>query len=187
MTIAEEYQKSRPEIIAALYELFRVRGFDGVSLADISEATGLGKSSLYHHFPGGKAEMAEAVAEAALASMRDAVFRPLRAPGPRERKVADMVRTIDAAYGGGRAPCLVAAMLPSGAAKERFSLVITEWIDALADALVADGVRAGVAKARATAAVAAIQGALIVTKASGDLKIFSNALKSVKQDLLAVD
>jgi AcrR family transcriptional regulator len=185
MTIREQAPKSRAEVVAALYELFRKRGYDGVSLADISEATGLGKSSLYHYFPAGKTEMAEAVADAALAAMRNSVFAPLREPAPIGRKILAMIRTVDDMYAGGNAPCLVASMLPSGAAGERITLVITEWIGAIADALIAEGIRPASARARAAAAIAAIEGALIVAKATGDLKVFANALKSVKQELLS--
>lgn len=49
---------SRDVHIPALFQLFRESGYDGVSLAQIAVATGLGKASLYHHFPGGKVEMA---------------------------------------------------------------------------------------------------------------------------------
>lgn len=47
--------------IPCLLQLFRQYGYDGATLARISEATGLGKASLYHHFPGGKDEMVQAV------------------------------------------------------------------------------------------------------------------------------
>ena len=52
---------SKPEMLDRLMNLFRDKGFDGASLADISTATGLGKSSLYHHFPNGKEEIARQV------------------------------------------------------------------------------------------------------------------------------
>ena len=51
----------RRDAIPALGEVFREHGFSGSSLAEISQHTGLGKGSLYHFFPGGKTEMAEAV------------------------------------------------------------------------------------------------------------------------------
>jgi AcrR family transcriptional regulator len=38
----------RAEVVARIQDVFRDRGFDGASLAEISNATGLGKSSLYH-------------------------------------------------------------------------------------------------------------------------------------------
>ena len=49
---------SRADVIQALIDVFRRCGYDGATLSSISEATGLGRASLYHHFPGGKQEMA---------------------------------------------------------------------------------------------------------------------------------
>ena len=53
--------KSKNEVLTILVETFRRDGYDGASIATISKATGLGKSSLYHHFPGGKVDMATQV------------------------------------------------------------------------------------------------------------------------------
>jgi AcrR family transcriptional regulator len=50
---------SKQTYIPILLKLFRQFGYEGVTLTKISQATGLGKASLYHHFPGGKAEMAK--------------------------------------------------------------------------------------------------------------------------------
>jgi TetR/AcrR family transcriptional repressor of lmrAB and yxaGH operons len=49
--------KSRFTDTAAL--LFRRRGYNGVGLAEIIEAADAPKGSFYHHFPGGKEELAE--------------------------------------------------------------------------------------------------------------------------------
>ena len=56
---------SRKRVLDQLIALFRRAGYDGVSISRISEATGLGRPSLYHYFPGGKDEMAHAVLAAA--------------------------------------------------------------------------------------------------------------------------
>jgi AcrR family transcriptional regulator len=175
---------SREEIVAALFDLFRRAGYDGVSLSDISAATGLGKSSLYHHFPDGKPDMAEAVGAYALASMRAAVFAPLGADAPIAVKVAAMLATADAMYEGGATPCLVANMLPSGAASAPVSAIISEWIDALAAALRAAGAAPAQARKRAVEAVVSIEGALIVAQATGDLKVFRDALGAARRTLL---
>jgi AcrR family transcriptional regulator len=52
---------SRNEVIARVMAVVRREGYDGASLAELSKATGLGKSSLYHHFPDGKNDMVAAV------------------------------------------------------------------------------------------------------------------------------
>ncbi|RYZ76568.1 MAG: TetR/AcrR family transcriptional regulator, partial [Proteobacteria bacterium] len=43
---------SKTEILSVLLSEFRISGYEGVSMSRISEVTGLGKASLYHHFPG---------------------------------------------------------------------------------------------------------------------------------------
>ena len=50
----------RADTLPGLAEAFREHGYAGASLSVIGEATGLGRGSLYHFFPGGKREMAEA-------------------------------------------------------------------------------------------------------------------------------
>lgn len=49
---------TKERLIAAALSLFQARGYHGVSVSDILEATALPKGSLYHHFPGGKEELA---------------------------------------------------------------------------------------------------------------------------------
>jgi AcrR family transcriptional regulator len=51
----------RRQVLRALGEVFRAHGYEGASLTLITEATGLGKGSLYHLFPGGKQQMAAEV------------------------------------------------------------------------------------------------------------------------------
>ena len=70
--------RGRAAALPALAELFRERGFDGASLSDIGERTGLGKGSLYHFFPGGKEEMATSVLDEIAGWFEEAVYRPLR-------------------------------------------------------------------------------------------------------------
>lgn len=176
---------SREEIVAALYGLFRRHGYDGVSLADISAATGLGKSSLYHHFPDGKPDMAEAVGAFALKSMRANVFDPLGADAPLAEKISAMLATIEAIYENGATPCLVANMLPSGVAAAPLRAIMSGWIDALAAALRADSVKTAEARRRAVEAIVVIEGALIVTQATGDCTVFRDALAAAGRALLA--
>jgi TetR/AcrR family transcriptional repressor of lmrAB and yxaGH operons len=49
---------TKERLIAAALSLFQARGYHGVSISDILDATALPKGSLYHHFPGGKEELA---------------------------------------------------------------------------------------------------------------------------------
>ena len=49
---------SKERLVGAAVSLFQAKGFHGVSISDILDATALPKGSLYHHFPGGKEELA---------------------------------------------------------------------------------------------------------------------------------
>ncbi|MGD9864998.1 MAG: TetR family transcriptional regulator, partial [Pseudodonghicola sp.] len=51
---------SRDRLIRAASGLFRRRGYAGVGVSEILTVAELPKGSLYHHFPGGKRELAEA-------------------------------------------------------------------------------------------------------------------------------
>src|SRR5689334_1226155 len=45
---------AREHVLSQLGEVFRAHGYEGASLTLITEATGLGKGSLYNLFPRGK-------------------------------------------------------------------------------------------------------------------------------------
>jgi AcrR family transcriptional regulator len=51
---------TRDRILTATGELFRRRGYNGTSLKQVSDAAGAPIGSLYHFFPGGKDDLAEA-------------------------------------------------------------------------------------------------------------------------------
>ena len=68
----------RRQLLRALGEVFRAHGYEGASLTLITEATGLGKGSLYHLFPGGKAQMAAEVLAEIDGWFELNIFAPLR-------------------------------------------------------------------------------------------------------------
>ncbi|MEO1396256.1 MAG: TetR family transcriptional regulator [Cyanobacteria bacterium J06634_5] len=57
--------------------MFRQFGYEGVTLTKISRETGLGKASLYHHFPGGKGAMAEATLACVNQLLETSILQPL--------------------------------------------------------------------------------------------------------------
>ncbi|HTJ30438.1 MAG TPA: helix-turn-helix domain-containing protein, partial [Acidobacteriaceae bacterium] len=76
---------SDEEFQAKALELFRTYGFQGVSLKDLAEATGLEKASLYYRFPGGKDEIVMAVATDVVRWFEENVFAPLAGDGTPRR------------------------------------------------------------------------------------------------------
>ena len=76
---------SKAEVLDRLMDTFRRDGYDGASLAQWSAVTGLGKSSLYHHFPGGKSDMALQVLAHMAAGLERDLLAPTGGPGRRRR------------------------------------------------------------------------------------------------------
>jgi len=83
----------RAKILDAAEELFARRGFAGVGLSEIADAVGLGKSSLFHHFPT-KAQLYAAVVERILSEIEAALMRALAAGGSPVERLDRWVDTI---------------------------------------------------------------------------------------------
>ncbi|HZP43518.1 MAG TPA: helix-turn-helix domain-containing protein [Candidatus Binatia bacterium] len=73
-------QPSREKILDAAEALFAKRGYAGVGLSEIAEATGLGKSSLFHHFKS-KPQLYAAACARILARIEERLVRSLAAGG----------------------------------------------------------------------------------------------------------
>jgi TetR/AcrR family transcriptional regulator len=83
----------REKILDAAEALFARRGFAGVGLSEIAEAVGLGKSSLFHHFPT-KAQLYAAVVERILADIETVLTQALAAGGTPVERLDRWIDTI---------------------------------------------------------------------------------------------
>jgi TetR/AcrR family transcriptional regulator, lmrAB and yxaGH operons repressor len=174
----------RADALPALAEVFREHGYEGASLSLISAATGLGKGSLYHFFPGGKEEMARAVLGEIGAWFERQVFAPLLdAPQP-EQGIDAMLDAVDAYFRSGRRVCLVGAFA-LGDARDRFAREIAgyfaRWMEVLAAALRRAGCDEAEATALAEEIVADIQGAIVLARALGDAGAFARTLARLRR------
>jgi len=179
---------TRDEVVARVATVLRRSGFAGASLAEISEATGLGKSSLYHYFPGGKDDMAIAVLECIEAWMIERVVGPLRGGGSPRARLRAMLRTLDNYYAGGRDACVLGNLVVGESRTKfqaRLAQAFREWIAALRALAVESGVPGAEAQRRAEDAVVRIEGALLVAGGLDDPAPFKRALHHIERDLLA--
>lgn len=176
----------RSGAVPLLAEVFRTYGYEGASLARITEGTGLGKGSIYNFFPGGKDEMAQAVLDEIDGWFRDQVFQPLRAAADARQGVADMITAVGRYFQSGRKVCLV-GVFALGHERDRFALRVqgyfAEWVQALAAALRRGGRDADSALALAEEVVGGIQGALVLARAADEPALFMRALERLQQRL----
>jgi AcrR family transcriptional regulator len=177
---------TRVEVLDRIMESFRKHGYDGASLATISERTGLGKSSLYHHFPGGKEQMALDVLAHLNAALRG-TFRAVEEEPDPKKKLDLMLHAIDTFYDGGRKACLLERLVAS-VDRARFGAPLratfTGWMSVLANICRAGGLSAAVAQRRAEGAIVRIEGALVVSAGMGDPSVFGRTLQDLRATLL---
>ena len=68
---------TRDRLIAAMLDALRRRGYFGVGLNELLASAGAPKGVLYHHFPGGKSELAVAAVRVAIDGMLGGLDRML--------------------------------------------------------------------------------------------------------------
>ncbi|MDX2097852.1 MAG: TetR/AcrR family transcriptional regulator [Leptolyngbyaceae cyanobacterium bins.59] len=173
--------------VPSLLRLFRQYGYDGATLSKISEATGLGKASLYHHFPGGKDEMVTTVLDSLDRWLDQNILQCLKRPGEPIARLQQMGDRLLEVYEGGRQPCLSAILL-SGSARDvfhdRVKGIYRAWIEAITTVLKEAGFDEELARQRGEEAVILIQGALIVSQALEDGTPFQRVMKQLPQQLI---
>jgi len=177
----------REQVLQKLISEFRTRGYDATSLSNIATATGLGKSSLYHHFPGGKEQMAADVLEHLRQALRLNVFGPLRSVTPAPRRFDQLLQAIDTFYSGGKDACLLERLCASGQAaalRRPLRSTFNEMMGAFEEVALDAKLPVALARARAEDAVVRIEGALVVCAGLGEIGPFQRVMRSLKRDFL---
>lgn len=168
--------RERMVISAAL--LIRERGAHPTAIADVLEHSGAPRGSAYHYFPGGRTQLlCEAIDYAgdyvaAKLAEADTGLDALDGLVAYYRK--QLVRS---EYRAG-CPVVAVAVEAGDPAKQdqatpvidRAAAAFARWTDLIAERLVADGVSAARAEELAMLTTTAIEGAIIVARASRDLK-----------------
>ena len=180
----------RAAVVPALAEAFREHGFEGASIAQLGAATGLGKGSLYNFFPGGKREMAAAVLADVDAWFTGSVFDPLRSAADGDpAAISAMFDAVTAYFRSGQRVCLQGTFA-LGRERDLFAATIAgyfeRWIASLAAALHAAGSGEETARLAAVETVAAIQGAIVLSRALDNPEIFLQVIEQSRARLCAL-
>lgn len=178
----------RPDAVRALAEVFRRHGFESASLSVIQQESGIGRGSLYHFFPAGKADMARAVLDEVRKWFDEQVFGPLGTVADPAEAVATTTRAVEEYFRSRERVCLFAVMT-LGAERGTFTAEVrgyfADWVQALAGTLRRGGVAGPAADEAALDAVAAVQGALVVGRALDDDAVVAGVLTRTERRLRA--
>ena len=167
-----------------LFEVFRNHGYEGATIAQLSEATGLKKSSLYHRFPAGKEDMARAVVLHVGGLLQTLVITPLQdssiAP---DKRFDQMVAVLKVFYADGTKNCLLNVLnlgTPNKKVRERLRKGYEACRDALGDLAKEIGSSDKKARAQAGYFFMLMEGALVIQRLSNDPKTFRESLSHAK-------
>ena len=168
--------------------LLREQGYAATGRAQLLAESGVSNGSLYHHFPGGMEELAGAALEASGAAVADALRDALDSAPSAGHGLVRFLDIAGAATTGEQcAGCPIApTALESPIVSPRLRAVATrcfdDWEALIASRLRADGWPDGSVPEAASAALALIEGALLLARVSGQ----PNHLVHAKRALLAL-
>ncbi|KAF0181848.1 MAG: TetR family transcriptional regulator [Hyphomonadaceae bacterium] len=175
------------ELIARLSSVFRDVGYEGASLAMLSEATGLQRASLYHRFPGGKQQMATEVLTSAIEWTRINVVGPLTREGDLSKRLAEARANLREIYDSGSKSCLLNMLMAPRNLGGPFAPAIKTAFGALIDAFAhfarEAGHRDGAARKAGRRALTLIQGSLVLSRGLQDPRPFREALNALEAEL----
>ena len=171
-------------MISGLTKVFRDKGYEGASLNDLAEITGLKKASLYHRFPNGKQEMAECV----LSDIdqwvdKNIFFALLDETKSTKLRLKDALKNIEILYDSGKNTCVLRAFSMHGGLtlfEEQIKSGMDKWITAFNGFGISLKLSSTESQQNAIQTLIELQGSLIVTKGLGDMSIFKNTLKNIE-------
>jgi TetR/AcrR family transcriptional repressor of lmrAB and yxaGH operons len=167
--------ETRARIVEAAVRLFEQRGYAATGLNEILTDSGAPRGSLYHHFPGGKEELAVAVVLRHGDLVRqglEAVLRSHTSPLRAMTEGLELLASFNSASGS--APgCPVSSIAlematQSPALREAAEAVFESWRAVVANRLEGAGVPRAKATVRARVLVSTVVGAVVLSRAYGD-------------------
>jgi TetR/AcrR family transcriptional regulator, lmrAB and yxaGH operons repressor len=183
---------TRARMVRAAAESFRVRGLAATSFTQVLEASGAARGAIYHHFPGGKAELAQAAVgwfgdqvAGRLRALDDGSLAAPSTPADVLDRFLTLARPV-VAESAGCAGCPVAAVALECTREDDPLLeaahgAFTAWIGELTQALTNAGLAAADAQALGTLMITTLEGAHILCRAAGSLEPFDRAAAALRR------
>jgi AcrR family transcriptional regulator len=189
--VERKRRDGRALLLKGARQLLAEKGYAGMELRDVAERGKAPRGSIYHHFPGGKVQLAREAAELEGTTIRDLIERSLEERGLKEtltmfgeifrRRVADHPERIG---------CPVAAAALARPEDPELAAVATaafqSWERPIAAALEREAVGGEQAETFAGLVVSTIEGALLRARAAGSQAPLDSAVAGLEQALDAL-
>ena len=186
MPATKDTPTTRERLIAAMSDTLQRRGLHGAGLNELLALAQTPKGVLYHHFPGGKTELAVAAIQAAVAQVGESLRHLMAVKG-------DLVPALRSWMSGAqrqlersafeRGCPLATVALESAAEDGAIRSALADAFEAIRGQLAAALVDAGVTEVRAgqlaTLIVAAYEGALMQARVAGASRPMSDTAEAL--------
>lgn len=188
--MARKKSDMREQVVGQLVELFFQHGFEGTTLSLISERTGLHRASLYHHFPGGKEEMARAVIEHADRWGKDHIMKIINdGELPAPDRLRQIVHNMDEVHHS-PAQLTPANAFVVGNGIALFGEYVQHWhyqglVWLMSELLMVCGIPPDIARRRAWEYRVIWEGGLVCSRVLGDMTMFRLLMQRMPDYLLS--
>jgi len=150
--------------------LIRERGAHSTAISDVLEHSGAPRGSAYHHFPGGRTQLLSEAVDFAADHIAAQIAGTTSGVELLDGVVARFREALLASdFRAGCPVVAVAVEADNGPVLERAGAAFTRWQDLIAERLVSDGVAAGRARELSSFLTSAIEGAVVIARATRDL------------------
>jgi TetR/AcrR family transcriptional repressor of lmrAB and yxaGH operons len=173
--------------VSSAASLLRQRGYAATSTTDILCVAGVTTGSLYHHFPGGKEDLAIAALQASADTVQNALEAALSgAPTTAAALTQWLARLAAALHANLRDGCPIApTALESAHASDRIRTTAANafdrWITTISHSLIAEGRPGPQARTTAVAVLALVEGALLLSRTAGNSEALSAAAEQIER------
>lgn len=177
--------QSREKLVTTAATLLRRRGYAATATTDVLRASGATSGSLYHHFPGGKEDLAVAALTASGLAVEQRFTEVLAAhrstAAALKHWVAELATALAANPEDGCpvAPTALEAIHASARLRAAAAAAFESWVGAIAGRLRAEGWAADRARSAAVSILALVEGALLLSRTAGDTEALTAAGKQI--------
>ncbi len=181
--------RSRIALIQTAATLFRRQGYAATGLNQILDEAGVKPGSLYHHFPGGKQQLAAAVVQTAGQDIEQLLRQFLAGETPVADVVDGWIDVLAGQLAGDHRdgcpiePIATESVHASPETRSASARAFDSWCAAIADRLRRDGWPSDDAEDTALAVISIIEGALVLSRTAGDARAL-HAAKAAARSLL---
>jgi TetR/AcrR family transcriptional repressor of lmrAB and yxaGH operons len=175
-------------LIEQLKDVFIEHGFHGTTLAELARATSLSKASLYHHFPGGKQEMAATMIRTTIEDFQRLAWRHLQSKKKPTERLLAFIDGFAIYCKDGHRPCLLAILgqhgMPSHTNTNLDQLIhaqFADWQTQLSLVYAELGCKPKKSGRLANQLLAELYGALLIAKMHNEPRLFSRHMKQAKK------